>query len=129
VGTYCLPIQNTLQRIFLCGGKLPWIVGHHGHLGTARSHPKNVLGGAEGKKKKRVVVESIRRSSCSNYHFIYFILFYLFSWAKFTSSPQKKWRWELLYKRLFLFLFFGKQWAQFATFMRKKNSEFAIYRQ
>ncbi len=54
----------------------------------------------------------IRRSNCSNYHFIYLFIY----WAKFTSSPQKKWRWELLYKRPFFF--FGKKWAQFATFMR-----------
>jgi hypothetical protein len=71
-------------------GRLPWIVGHHGHLDAARSHPKNVLGGAEERKINRVVVESIRRSICRNYHFIYFILFYFIYFLGRNSHPHLK---------------------------------------
>ncbi len=114
MGTYCLPIQNIpYKEYFFVWGQAalncrtswpPWY---------CPKPPQKCFG--RGRR--------IRRSNCSNYHFIYLFIY----WAKFTSSPQKKWRWELLYKRPFFF--FGKKWAQFATFMRFFFSEFAIYRQ
>jgi hypothetical protein len=92
---------------------------------AARSHPKNVLGGAEERKINRVFVDSVTVVIIILFYFILFYFYFYFGEIHILTS--NKMEVGIIIENNFLFL--EKKWAQFATFMRKNNSEFAIYRQ